>query len=366
MATNTLHIKLRAGAALAAAALAATFLWLPGSEAAASSAGQPKAVDEGAAGVAAPCPLRLPRPAPEPHTRRPDPHVPPDQRRTSSTPAVSRRLTVHPAVFARQMRWLKRHGYHTITQRRLFDALMCGRPLPTRPILITFDDGYRDTLFRASPVLVRLGMKATAYVITVGSPTATSASSAGATSSQLERRGVEIGPTRSRTDSYRACRTARRSPSSCAPAVSSSDASATVSPGSRIPSAPSTRASSASRGEPGTSSQSRRSTERDSPRSALSPFPGSAFSTRPACAGWPDARSLSGDPTPAKAGRRDRPSHSAGVAELDRVAACDGTDENLARPGLSRKRRSTKGGGHQHGWIPGPAGWRSSSSASAT
>ena len=63
------------------------------------------------------------------------------------------------------MRWLKRHGYRTVTQREVFDALFRGRSLGQRPILITFDDGYRDVFFRASPVLQRLGFTATAYVV---------------------------------------------------------------------------------------------------------------------------------------------------------------------------------------------------------
>lgn len=63
------------------------------------------------------------------------------------------------------MRWLKRHGYRTVTQRKLFDALFRGRSLGPKPILITFDDGYCDVFYKASPVLARLGMRATAYVI---------------------------------------------------------------------------------------------------------------------------------------------------------------------------------------------------------
>src|SRR3954454_15938309 len=85
---------------------------------------------------------------------------------TASTPASSRALSVHPAAFARQMRWLSRNGYHTITQQQLFAALMCGRSLPRRPVMLTFDDGYRDVFFNASRVLLREHMCATAYVVT--------------------------------------------------------------------------------------------------------------------------------------------------------------------------------------------------------
>ena len=82
-------------------------------------------------------------------------------------------LTVRPRVFREQMEWLARHGFHAITEQKLFDALEWGRPaLPPRPVLITFDDGYRDVLWNAAPVLHRLHMPATAFVITdrVGRP----------------------------------------------------------------------------------------------------------------------------------------------------------------------------------------------------
>jgi peptidoglycan/xylan/chitin deacetylase (PgdA/CDA1 family) len=112
---------------------------------------------------------------------------------TRSTPAISRALTVHPADFARQMRWLKRHGYSTVTQRELFDALMCGRPLGRQPIMITFDDGYRDAFFKASPVLARLGMRATAYVVSGRISGRDPNFLTWPLLHALERRGIEIG-----------------------------------------------------------------------------------------------------------------------------------------------------------------------------
>jgi peptidoglycan/xylan/chitin deacetylase (PgdA/CDA1 family) len=112
---------------------------------------------------------------------------------TAATPASSRPLSVHPAAFARQMEWLSRNGYHTITQRRLFDALMCGGALPRRPVLLTFDDGYRDVFFNASEVLMRLNMRATAYVVTdrISGPDISFLT--WNLLHALERRGIEIG-----------------------------------------------------------------------------------------------------------------------------------------------------------------------------
>jgi peptidoglycan/xylan/chitin deacetylase (PgdA/CDA1 family) len=79
---------------------------------------------------------------------------------------ITQRLTVTPADFAAQMRWLRQNGFHAVSQLQAFDALERGAKLPSRPIMITFDDGYRGVWANALPVLMRLQMPATAYVIT--------------------------------------------------------------------------------------------------------------------------------------------------------------------------------------------------------
>jgi peptidoglycan/xylan/chitin deacetylase (PgdA/CDA1 family) len=81
-------------------------------------------------------------------------------------PAITDALTVPSGDFLAEMEWLHRSGFHAITQRQLFLALERGAPLPPHPVLLTFDDGYRDVLWNAAPVLRRLRMPATAYVIT--------------------------------------------------------------------------------------------------------------------------------------------------------------------------------------------------------
>jgi peptidoglycan/xylan/chitin deacetylase (PgdA/CDA1 family) len=81
-------------------------------------------------------------------------------------PAVTRTLTVSPEDFAGQMQWLKANGYHAVSQLQVFRALELGKRLPVKPVMITFDDGYRDVLWHAAPVLNRLHMPATEYVIT--------------------------------------------------------------------------------------------------------------------------------------------------------------------------------------------------------
>jgi peptidoglycan/xylan/chitin deacetylase (PgdA/CDA1 family) len=121
-----------------------------------------------------------------------------------STPAVTQRLTVDPRTFAQQMRWLHRNDYRTLTQRELYDALVRGKPLPPKPVLITFDDGYDDVLRVAAPVLERLRMRATAYVITARSGDWHSPFLSWFELRELERRGVEVA---SHTVSHRDLRT---------------------------------------------------------------------------------------------------------------------------------------------------------------
>jgi peptidoglycan/xylan/chitin deacetylase (PgdA/CDA1 family) len=110
-----------------------------------------------------------------------------------SLPAITRRLTVDPGEFAREMRWLRGHGYHTISQRQLFEALERGARLPARPILLTFDDGYRDVFGKAMPVLARLHMRATAYVVTGRISGADPSFLTWGQLRGLERRGFDIG-----------------------------------------------------------------------------------------------------------------------------------------------------------------------------
>ena len=111
----------------------------------------------------------------------------------AAPPSSQRSLTVHPADFARQMKWVKQHGYRTITQRELYDALFLGKGLGPKPILITFDDGYSEVFHKALPVLKRLGMCATAYVISGRTLRSDTVFLTWHLLRALERDGVEIG-----------------------------------------------------------------------------------------------------------------------------------------------------------------------------
>jgi peptidoglycan/xylan/chitin deacetylase (PgdA/CDA1 family) len=65
-------------------------------------------------------------------------------------------LWVSRRRFAGEMAALQRAGYHAITLATAVRAWRHGGPLPHRPIVISFDDGYRSDYTHARPVLRRL------------------------------------------------------------------------------------------------------------------------------------------------------------------------------------------------------------------
>ena len=73
--------------------------------------------------------------------------------------------TVTPAQFAAQVRTLSRLGARSISPEELRVAHQEGRRLPPRSVVITFDDGFRDCLRHAAPVLHEAGFRATMYVV---------------------------------------------------------------------------------------------------------------------------------------------------------------------------------------------------------
>ena len=74
--------------------------------------------------------------------------------------------TLTPEKFSEQMALLKRLGYHTISMAQYL-AWRLHKPvkLPSRPILITFDDGRFDTYRGADQILAKYHMRATVFVI---------------------------------------------------------------------------------------------------------------------------------------------------------------------------------------------------------
>lgn len=80
---------------------------------------------------------------------------------------VNRRnnLLVAPDKFAQQIKHLHKAGYQSICFQTLENHWKLGKPLPAKPILLTFDDGYKDNYTIAYPILKRYKFKATIFVI---------------------------------------------------------------------------------------------------------------------------------------------------------------------------------------------------------
>ncbi len=76
------------------------------------------------------------------------------------------RLTVTDADFVRQLEYLKCAGFSTVTLSQLFDGIYNGAPLPAKPVLLTFDDGYVDSYTNAFPRLREHSFGGTFSIVT--------------------------------------------------------------------------------------------------------------------------------------------------------------------------------------------------------
>jgi peptidoglycan/xylan/chitin deacetylase (PgdA/CDA1 family) len=75
-------------------------------------------------------------------------------------------LTVSPDIFRRHIRYLHSEGYTSISLYEMNRALMYGTQLPSKPIIITFDDSYTDHYNYVFPVLQEFNFTGTFFVIT--------------------------------------------------------------------------------------------------------------------------------------------------------------------------------------------------------
>jgi peptidoglycan/xylan/chitin deacetylase (PgdA/CDA1 family) len=89
--------------------------------------------------------------------------------------------TIPTADFISQMQYLKTNGYVTILPADVAASVRSGNPLPARPVILTFDDGYAGIRTVVEPVLRSNGFRAISYLIT------------GATAGDASHRGQHEG-----------------------------------------------------------------------------------------------------------------------------------------------------------------------------
>src|SRR5260370_14581385 len=63
------------------------------------------------------------------------------------------------------MEWLAESGYHPITPEDLYAYLAGAQGLPSKPVILTFDDGYADFYTTALPILRSHDFRAVSYVV---------------------------------------------------------------------------------------------------------------------------------------------------------------------------------------------------------
>jgi len=73
------------------------------------------------------------------------------------------KMSVSVSAFSEQMKYLSTH-YHSLSIDHLAEHLIMGKALPSKCVVITFDDGYLDNYINAYPILKRNNMQATFFI----------------------------------------------------------------------------------------------------------------------------------------------------------------------------------------------------------
>jgi peptidoglycan/xylan/chitin deacetylase (PgdA/CDA1 family)/2-polyprenyl-3-methyl-5-hydroxy-6-metoxy-1,4-benzoquinol methylase len=80
-------------------------------------------------------------------------------------PLALARFRIAPDLFTAQMAALHQAGYRAVGFQDWISAIVRNEPLHGKPIVLTFDDGYRDFLTAAMPVLRYYGFSATVFLV---------------------------------------------------------------------------------------------------------------------------------------------------------------------------------------------------------
>ncbi|MVN22942.1 polysaccharide deacetylase family protein [Mucilaginibacter sp. HMF7410] len=80
---------------------------------------------------------------------------------------TSKDYIVQESDFREQMKMLADSGYHTILPDQLYQYLNTGAALPTKPIMLTFDDTNLPQYTLAAPEMKKYGFKGVFFIMTV-------------------------------------------------------------------------------------------------------------------------------------------------------------------------------------------------------
>ncbi len=74
-------------------------------------------------------------------------------------PNKSGKDAIQPWELENDLKWLEQNGYTTVTMADLFAYVDDGTPLPKKPVVLSFDDGYYNNYVYALPLLRQYGAK---------------------------------------------------------------------------------------------------------------------------------------------------------------------------------------------------------------
>ena len=77
----------------------------------------------------------------------------------------SNKYTVTPAVLEEDLKYIKDKGYTTVTIADLISYVYDNKPLPEKPIVLTFDDGHYNNYGYLFPLLEKYDMKAVISIV---------------------------------------------------------------------------------------------------------------------------------------------------------------------------------------------------------
>lgn len=76
-------------------------------------------------------------------------------------------VVVPPATFKSHLQLLADSGYQTVLPDDLYAYLTTGKPLPAKPIMLTYDDSDHDQYAIAAPEMKKHGFKGVFFIMTV-------------------------------------------------------------------------------------------------------------------------------------------------------------------------------------------------------
>ena len=85
----------------------------------------------------------------------------------STDGANMKTYSVNPTDFAKQMKALSDNGYHSILPNQLYDYLVYNTKLPSKPVMITFDDTREEQYRLAVPEMDKYGFKGVYFIMTI-------------------------------------------------------------------------------------------------------------------------------------------------------------------------------------------------------